>query len=487
MSKIMKFFSVFVGLLVLCFSIYCERETNPANPNQLPNTTLANIPKENDTLFALITLHWDGEDYDGFIAGFQYRYITQHILMGDSVVKDWISTTETSVTIPFESSDILNYQRFQVRAVDDKGQIDPEPAERWFYTVQTVFPETEILVPQNNQQFFVIEQITDWWEGVPLTYTALDEDGEVVEFAWRVDKGEWNWTADTSLHIDPSFFQPLGGPHTISVTSRDNTNLIDPVGDSITVNLIQPTFSIDKLIIDETNEALFTGGLNSYRNRDDLVDTFYTQIFGEADLWDYKSQGMPTKSVLGQYKLVIWHADNPYSNPTDVHKLPLHIEDVKDYLNVGGNFIMGGWRILKSFAQADEFPKTFEQGTFIHDYLHILEADESSLIPTDFVGCNPWPNVNDTLFVDEDKLSQFPYFGMLGQINVMPRRAGFTEVMYVYANRLSGLTTWRGEPVGIRYNGSVFNTIVLGFPMFFIRESDAQIMANQMLNSLGFH
>ena len=482
-----RFIIMSISLILLFFSLTCERKISPANPNQPPNTTLANIPKENDTLFALVTLHWDGEDYDGFISGFQYRYITKHIFAGDSVTQEWVNTTATSVTIPFESSDILNYQRFQVRAVDDKGDIDPEPAERKFYTVQTVFPVTDILIPTNDQQFFIIDQVTDWWEGVPLTFTASDQDGEVVEFAWRVDKGEWNWTMDTTLHIVPSFFQPLNGPHVISVTCRDNTNLVDPVGDSVTVLLIEPTFALDKLIIDETDEALFGGGLNAFRNRDDLVDSFYARIFGPADSWDFKSQGMPPKSLLGQYKLVIWHADNPYSNPTDVHKLPQYIRDIEDYLNVGGNFIMGGWRILKSFAQADPFPKVFEQGTFIHDYLHILEADESILIPTDFVGCNPWPNVTDTLYVDEDKLSQFPYFGKLGQINVMPRRAGFTEVMYVYANNISGLTTWRGEPVGIRYYGSVFNTIVLGFPMFFIRESDAQIMANQMLTSLGFH
>jgi hypothetical protein len=195
---------------------------------------------------------------------------------------------------------------------------------------------------------------------------------------------------------------------------------------------------------------------------------------------------MPPKSVLGEYKLLVWHADNPYSNENDVHKLPQHIEDIEDYLNVGGDFIMGGWRILKSFAQRESFPKTFQAGSFIHDYLHILTADETTLIPTDFLGCNPWPNVTDTLYVDSDKLREFPYFGLLGQINIMPRRAGFTEVMYVYANDITGLPNWRGEPVGIRYYGTSFNTIVLGFPIFFLQQSDATIMANQMLHSLGY-
>ncbi|MCK5453810.1 MAG: hypothetical protein KAJ16_05585, partial [Calditrichia bacterium] len=175
------------------------------------------------------------------------------------------------------------------------------------------------------------------------------------------------------------------------------------------------------------------------------------------------------------------------SNELNVHKLPENIEDIKDYLHVGGDFIMSGWRILKSFAQADPFPKTFQAGSFIHDYLHILEADETILIPTDFVGCNPWPQVTDTMYVDSDKLSVWPYSGMLGQINIMPRRTGFTDVMYVYANLISSTYyLGRGQPVGIRYYGSVFDTIVLGFPLFFIKEDHAMIMADRMLSSLGY-
>jgi hypothetical protein len=472
-------------IILILLMVQCERKTEPASPNSPPNTTMANIPVEDDTLFALIQVHWDGEDYDGFISGYQYRYITQHIFMGDSVVQDWVTTTETSVIIPFESSDLLNHQRFQVRAIDDKGLADPTPAEKRFYTLQTVFPVTEILIPQNEQQFFVIDQTTDWWEGVPLTYHAYDADGEVVEYAWKVDDGDWNWTTDTTLYIDPSFFQPLDGLHQIYAISRDNTNLVDPVGDTITVNLIQPDFNKDILIIDETNEALFTGPLTQFGDSD--VDDFYNLIFSPDSVWDFYADGMPPKSVLGHYKLVIWHADNPYSNPTNVHQLPANIEDIKDYLHVGGDFIMGGWRILKSFAQAESFPKTFEEGTFIHDYLHIRTADETIFIPTDFVGVNPYPNVTDTLHVDEVKLMEFPYFGKLGQINIITERAGFTDVMYVYANLISStFFQWRGQPVGLRYYGTSFNTIVLGFPMFFIRESDAQIMADQMLQSLGY-
>lgn len=474
-----------LAALVLWSSLSCERKTSPANPNLPPNTTLANIPRDGDTLFALITLYWDGEDNDGFISGYQYRYITYHLQKGDSLVQPWVYTQSTSITLPFESSDVLNFQRFQVRAVDDVGDVDPTPAEKRFYTVQTIYPVTQILFPGNGQQYFVQEQVSDWWLGIKLSFTAVDEDGEVVEYAWAVDNGDWNWTTDTTLYITPEYFSPLDGPHTLRVTSRDNTNLVDPVGDSVQVMLIKPSFAKNVLIIDETRESLFPIPLRSFY-KDADVDSFYARIFGTSEQWDYFSKGMPPKSVLGEYKVIVWHADNPYTNENDVHRLPRHINDVIDYLHVGGDLVMGGWRILKSFAQADPFPKTFNEGSFIYDYMHILQANETPLVPADLtvaLGSSGFSSVR----VDSLKLSEaFPYLGKLAQVNVIPRRAGFTDVIYRYGNDPNGLTWPRGLAIGLRYYGTAFDSIVLGFPMFFIREEDAAVMAQEILSSLGY-
>ncbi len=92
-----------MGIAMAITWISCERETSPPNENLPPHTRMANIPRAGDTLFALLTLHWDGYDYDGFIAGYQYRYVTYHVGPGDSVVHDWRTTTESSLTIPFVS------------------------------------------------------------------------------------------------------------------------------------------------------------------------------------------------------------------------------------------------------------------------------------------------------------------------------------------------------------------------------------------------
>ena len=456
----------------------CDGPTSPPSDNLAPNTTLANIPVENDTLFALVTLHWDGEDDDGFVAAYQYRYVTKHLMIGDSVATEWEETDQTSLTIAFESSDEMNEQIFEVRAVDNFGEVDPTPATKRLYTSKTIFPESEILEPAANASFFVLDETSDWWQGIPLSFTASDADGDVVEYGWAVDEGEWTWGRDTTLFIPPGAFSgSLEGEHTLRVTSRDNTNLVDPVGDEVTVRLVRPMHDKRILIVDGTQETSFPSGVNA---TDADVDAFYANLFGTTNEWDYNTRGAPPIDTLGRYQLVIWHADNSYSS--DPHELPLHVERIKDYLNTGGDFIMSGWRILKSFAPSESFPLGFATGTFIHDYLHINEADETPL-GGDFdraIGVGEFSDVN----VDEQKLaSAFPYYGLLGQVNVIPARGGFTRVIYSYDGTLPG---YRGMAVGLRYFGTSFDAAVFGFPIYFLREDDAQTLADEILNSMGY-
>ena len=54
---------------IFYFFLSCEKfppgDTQIESDNNPPNTTLANIPREGATLYALVSLNWDGEDDDG--------------------------------------------------------------------------------------------------------------------------------------------------------------------------------------------------------------------------------------------------------------------------------------------------------------------------------------------------------------------------------------------------------------------------------------
>ncbi len=467
----------------------CDRPTSPANPNSPPHTRLANIPKDSSTVFALATLYWDGGDYDGFVTRYQYRYFTYHWNPGSGawVIFDstaWKDTTGATVTIPFNSTDSLNKQIFYVRAVDNDGNVDPNPASKMLYTTRTAPPITKLIAPAKNSAVLVAAQITDWWYGVNLVFTARDQakEGAIVAYAWSVDSGPWTWVTDTSIFIPPSVFsQPLSGQHIIRVISRNNTNLVDPVGDSARVNLIVPSFSKSVLIIDETDEynlPFVTLGVT-----DAVVDSFYARVFPGADQWDFKANGMPPRDVLANYKLLVWHADDvPVSNPHKI-SLPANIAVFTDYLKVGGKFLMSGWRILKSFAYYSNFPHAFPPGTFVHDYLHIYTVDETDVIG-DMTGGHGMGTFSD-FRVDSTKLALFPYSGKLSWVNLITKTAGFTDGLYTYVNRDdSPYPQYRGRFIAVRYYGTVYDAAVLGFPMYFLKEEDAKVMAQEILQSL---
>jgi len=438
-----------------------------------------------------VTLNWSAGDYDGFITRYQYRYFTYHLAPGTTnnwVLFDstnWVDTTGGSVTIAFNSTEILNRQRFLVRAIDNDGEADPTPAEKILYTTRATPPITRIVSPTQRDVLLVVDHVTDWWSGAPLVFTAVDltKGGKVMEYAWSVDGGPWNWGTDTSVYIPPNAFKPpLDGMHFIKVTSRNNTYLVDPIGDSVSLRLMIPPFDRKILIIDETDE--FNNPFITLGIQDSTVDQFYAEVFPGSDSWDFKKDGMPPREVLGHYKIVVWHADDiPATTP---HKIsdPRNIAVFTDYLIVGGKFLMSGWRILKSFAYYNNFPFTFQRGTFVYDYLHIYTVDETQIIG-DCLGGMGKPGSFSNFRVDSARLAFFPYDGKLAQVNLITKMAGFTDVLYSYVNAdNSPFVTYRGRPIALRYYGTVFDAVVLGFPMYFIRKDDAKVMVREILQSL---
>jgi len=245
-----------------------------------------------------------------------------------------------------------------------------------------------------------------------------------------------------------------------------------------------PSFEKKVLVIDETDEFNFP--FVTYNISDATIDNFYSRVFPDADHWDYKAnKGMPSRATLAKYKLVVWHADDwPQSNP---HKIsdPRNIEIFTDYLIVGGKFLMSGWGILKSFAYNSNFPYTFPQGSFVYDYLHIRTVGVTELIG-DCIGGESAMASFSSFRVDSAKIAFFPFSGKLGQVNLIISPAGFTVSLYTYTNLpSSSYVSYRGRTIALRYYGTTFDAVVLGFPLYFINEEDAIVMGNQILRNLN--
>ena len=473
----MKRILCLLGFVWLLFNS-CEHATSPPRENIPPFTELSNIPAQGDTLFPLVQITWDGGDEDGYITGCEYSYTTYHPEKGDSFYFDWVKSKDEIIELIFESSDVINKQKFRLRAIDDKGAVDPTPAELILYTPQTVVPVSIILYPHNNEKFFYLTEPTDWWTGIPLQFTAYDEDGEVVEYGISVDDGEIFWTADTALTITPDMFKPpMAGKHTLWVTAKDNTKLYDPAGVKVEIELVRPEFTRELLIIDETKENEFPV---TARAPDAVVDSFYTELFHPDTTWDLIADGFPPKEFLGQFKVILWHADHPIS--TEEHKLPLYEMQMQDYLNSGGNLIVSGWQVLSSFAYGENIEsQEFTKGSFMHDYLHINRAGQTPAIGN-FSGARNRKGL--TFNVNHDLVPSFPYKGRLNSINTIEERGGFTEGVYFYFSDQKEYENLTGKTVGIRYYGTVYNVIVLGFPIYFMMPEDAAVMATEILQAI---
>lgn len=463
---------IFIGILSII--LYSCKE-NPANPNLPPNTILTNIPPANDSTnsyFPILEIHWKGEDTDGFIKGYEYKYITKHLCRGDSFYTSWTFTEEGHNTIIFESSDTLNLQRFMVRAVDNDGDCDPSPAERLFYTPLVVAPETEISSPHDGDTFFVLPSTSDWWEGIPLLFTGYDPDpgGVVVDYSYKVDSKSWSdWQTDTSVILIPSHFDSLSGSHTIRVKSRDNTGIEDPTPAEIEIVLLLPNMGKSILLVDDTRD-----GVGSPENpTDEEVDSFYKDILNsyEYDEWDLSDSTL-TKNALANYRIIFWHADHKQD-----HRLPRYTNLLQEYLSVGGKLFLGGWRVLFNLREEGQsFPIEYAPRSFVYEYVHIRWANENGDFMGDFLGTTGVCS----LTVDTLKLS--PFRTAFPNAFVLLEGA-FTEPILYYKS-LAEDPGFEGKPCGIFYRGTVYDVVFLGFPLYYINEDDAKEFIDIILAEL---
>jgi len=483
-------------LLLIIFFIYLNScvekfSTQDELSNNAPNTTLANVPVDNDTLNALVKLAWDGEDNDGYVVAYEYKYTTYPLgnSIGDSIVHEWTRIEKNSLTISFTSPDKLNRQRFKVRAVDNSGNIDPTPAEKIFYTKQTFPPTTTILAPRNGEEFFVVEKTSVWFPGIFLKFTGEDKDGHVIGYAWAVDEGNWHWVSanDTIIYIKPEEFgEKLDGEHIIKVISKDDTYLVDPNGDKVSIELVVPSFEKDILILDDTREDI------SVRNVDDsVIDSFYFDIFTYnnnyiVDQRNLVTRGFPSRKILGKYKLVVWHSDDS--------KIPFYITNKKalsritDFLKVGGDLIISGTKILDPFLPEPDpilgwpHPIPVNKNSFAYTYLHIKSCDFSSFKGS-FTGANGIGEFSD-VEVDTTKMNPgYPQFGKPHLVAVITEKGSFTREIL----KFKGNDPYASDlPCAIRYYGDIYNIAFVGFPIWALKKEDARIFVSQLLKNMGY-
>jgi hypothetical protein len=172
-------------------------------PNLPPETTLFVQFNAADTVNHTVPyqahLYWLGSDVDGFVSAFEIRF-KDPARPTDTL---WVRTTKTDSLIDVPTPNGISMPTFQVRAIDDHGEVDPTPAQQDF-SFKNEKPVIRITNPLS---------VSDTsFATITLKWLAVDPDGDASRLKVRV----WLLGNEASARIVDN-----GGVATFTIPSAD--------------------------------------------------------------------------------------------------------------------------------------------------------------------------------------------------------------------------------------------------------------------------
>jgi hypothetical protein len=239
------------------------------------------------------------------------------------------------------------------------------------------------------------------------------------------------------------------------VKAVDSTGFMTLGSNIMSATPVEFTFVSGLLVVDETRD----GNGSVITPNDAMVDDFYAAALTPLpfDTWDYATQGPPPLSVLGQYHMVLWHADD-YSQNLLGNNLNL----IGGYLWGDGKVIISGWKTPLTLTPG--FIDTFMRNTdLIYDNNAVLISAESEDYPQ--------------LLVDPAKLLP-TWNGRLPMIYTFA-----AEEIIVYTATMSEGAAGDGFQIGTRYD-TPGTLVFLGLPLYFMQLDGVRGFLQQILPEL---
>jgi len=220
------------------------------------------------------------------------------------------------------------------------------------------------------------------------------------------------------------------------------------------------SFVSDLLVVDETRDG---NGAN-INPTDGMVDDFYSAALAGLDgiisTWDCSVQGMPDLSTLGQYKLVLWHADDFSQNQLQDSQALLG-----GYILGGGKVVLSGWKTAGIFSSS--FLDRFTGG------INPVYTNTPCLISAQTAGTYTLAELE----VDPEKLTA-SWNNMLPYIYTFP---GASDPLYTAT---MGAGDANGQSVAFRYDNTG-SLIMFGFPLYFMQPEGIRSMLHELLPLLN--
>ena len=385
-SSIVKrlFFIFTCSLLVsVVFIAGCDTDIsgdpfeNEAPETQLSvrDTSLADNLAEEDRLTSTVFASWVGDDPDGFVEAFEFRFYDVAFTPGPE--EDWVMTAnnDTLVLLPIQSGNKVADVVFEVRAIDNEGIKDPTPA-RTVFPIQNSPPNIQVssfdLPPDTTFPIFSFawratdpdgDQNLDRIEislNDSVNFVSLPIDADFITFqAQDFGRNASSPTIDSDVFLGRGFV-----PTDIDVPGlrldSDNIMYIRSVDATDTTSVVErytwyvKSSKSDILFVNDirknTNERLsayhqdlLLGYLPAGSELDiwNIAEPFVTGNTGNAPRSDALSpNAVPTmQQFLAQYQYIYW-ISSASTNSVSGNNFPLAASVMDVFFNGGGKLMV---------------------------------------------------------------------------------------------------------------------------------------------------
>ncbi len=387
-------------LLVLFISIAlisCRKEDELLiNNNPITSIFLESIDRSGtDRLNTIVTLHWSGEDKDGYVVGYEISF--------DSLT--WTFTDKQDSTFRFSinsNSDTADI-KFYVRAIDNDQNKDLSPA---FLKVPIKNTLPTISFDQNMIKADSVFSVFS------LLWTATDLDGnETLDSVYlRINNSEWfaisknyNFASFVPVNAETDGTTEaivyggvnainlnkrikgliVGGANKIYIKVKDQSGAESAL-DSMSTFVLRKKTS-DLLVLDAFNIA-------TTPNADVVYKQAISEAYGAADFYDFyrlnkayipKYWNPTFRLFLNLYDKVFIYSDNSQSATAGGMILEDAASAFQNYLNNNGKMFIA--TDIANNASPNNFDKnsTLYQYTPVDSFQTFYAANQKATLPVD--------------------------------------------------------------------------------------------------------
>lgn len=356
----------------------------------LPPDTILFVSGPVDTVNHIVRLSWYGTDADGEVTGYEIRFLNP----AAPAESAWVLTDRTDSTFTVFTPSGYTRPRFEVRAIDGKGQRDPSPAANDFQ-FSNLPPSVRLTAgPGVNDTTFA---------SITVTWSAADPDGDATRLRFLVwlDGNEANPVTTTSrtFTVPTASFLVNGaiatGRRTLYVRAIDDGGRAgDPDSASWIVQRAVPGAIARLLIIDDvpttnTSNVRFDTMFANAPGRAGIASDEFTILRLQSNQ-PFRSAA-DVEQTFKLFQAVIWYRSNETVFPVVMRD---YQAGIAAYVNAGGRFYTEGLYLTEGRNAGGAFTPDFIDRVLDCDGLHTAWVSTTTFTDSS----NGFGNINNSRF-----------------------------------------------------------------------------------------